>query len=107
MSTWFAIALGDPVLRWALYVIAALAVVTLATMVQVLVLSELGARRLQRREAFEALWRPRLAETTLHDQAVYLPLTYQTSMVVHTARVDGVHFGAMDTEIPFEDMRLK
>ncbi|WP_245590846.1 nickel ABC transporter substrate-binding protein [Nitratidesulfovibrio termitidis] len=45
--------------------------------------------------------------TTLHDQAVYLPLTYQTSMVVHTARVDGVHFGAMDTEIPFEDMRLK
>ncbi len=45
--------------------------------------------------------------TTLHEQAVYLPLTYQTSMVVHTARVDGVHFGAMDTEIPFEDMRLK
>jgi len=45
--------------------------------------------------------------TTLHDQAVYLPLTYQTSMVVHTARVEGVHFGAMDTEIPFEDMRLK
>ncbi len=55
MSTWLAIALGDPVLRWALYVIAALAVVTLATMAQVLVLSELGARRLQRREAFEAL----------------------------------------------------
>lgn len=73
MSTWFAIALGDPVLRWALYVIAALAVITLATMVQVLVLSELGARRLQRREAFEALWRPRLAETTLHDQAAPWP----------------------------------
>ncbi len=45
--------------------------------------------------------------TTLHEQAVYLPLTYQSSMVVHTARVDGVRFGAMDSEIPFEDMRLK
>lgn len=66
---WLASALQDPVLRWALYVIAALAAVTLLTMVQVLVLSELGARRLRRRRSFEAVWRPRLAEATSHSQS--------------------------------------
>ncbi|NYZ61874.1 HEAT repeat domain-containing protein [Luteimonas deserti] len=69
MPAWYASALQDPVLRWALYVIAALAVVTLLTMVQVLVLSELGARRLARRQQFEAAWRPRLAEATAHSQS--------------------------------------
>lgn len=69
MPAWFAIALEDPVLRWAVYVVAALAAVTLLTMVQVLVLSELGARQLARRRHFEESWRPRLAEATSHDQS--------------------------------------
>ncbi|MDR7192033.1 HEAT repeat domain-containing protein [Luteimonas terrae] len=67
MPAWLAIAMEDPVLRWALYVVAALTVVTLLTMVQVLVLAELGARRLARRRAFDDVWRPRLAEATLHN----------------------------------------
>lgn len=69
MPAWLAVALEDPVLRWAVYVVAALAVVTLLTMLQVLVLSELGARGLARRRRFESVWRPRLAEATLHDQS--------------------------------------
>lgn len=45
--------------------------------------------------------------TTLHKQAVYLPLTYQSSMVVHSSAVDKVGFSAVDTEIPFAEMVKK
>lgn len=69
MPDWLAIALVDPVLRWAVYVTAALAVVTLLTMGQVLVLAELGSRQLARRRGFDADWRPRLAAATLSDCA--------------------------------------
>jgi hypothetical protein len=69
MPGWLANALADPVLRWAVYATAALAAVTVGTMLQVLVLAELNNRRLARRRAFDADWRPRLAEATLFDRA--------------------------------------
>lgn len=69
MPAWLEVALADPVLRWAVYVTAALALVTALTMLQVLVLAELGARRQRRRRRFDETWRPRLAEATLQAQA--------------------------------------
>lgn len=69
MPAWLATALDDTVLRWTVYVTVVLAVITLLTMVQVLVLAEMGARRLVRRRAFDVTWRPRLAEATLHDRS--------------------------------------
>ncbi len=53
----------------------------------------------------QALYRSIL--TTLHQAAVYLPLTYQSSMVVHSSAVDKVGFSAVDTEIPFAAMVKK
>ena len=40
--------------------------------------------------------------TTLHEQAVYLPLTYMTSIMVHRKNLEGTKFGATKYEIPFE-----
>ncbi len=40
--------------------------------------------------------------TTLHDQAVYLPLTYMTGVIVHKKDMKGVQFGPTKYEIPFE-----
>lgn len=40
--------------------------------------------------------------TTLHDQAVYLPLTYMTAVIVHRKDLQGVQFGPTKNEIPFE-----
>lgn len=45
--------------------------------------------------------------TTLHEQAVYLPLTYTVGIVAHRDNLDGVHYGAIQSEIPFEDMVKK
>lgn len=42
---------------------------------------------------------------TLHEQAVYLPLTYMTSIMVHRDTLQGANFGATQNEIPFETMR--
>lgn len=53
-------------------------------------------------EARQALYRDIL--TTLHEQAVYLPLSYLTAMAVSRG-VDGVGFGASAYEIPFGAMR--
>lgn len=44
---------------------------------------------------------------TLHDQAVYLPLTYMTSIMVHRPELQGCDFGATKNEIPFETIRRK
>lgn len=45
--------------------------------------------------------------TRLHDEAVYLPLTYTTIMAVAAPKVGSLHFGATASEIPFEEMTPK
>ncbi|TVM31940.1 nickel ABC transporter, nickel/metallophore periplasmic binding protein [Oceanidesulfovibrio marinus] len=45
--------------------------------------------------------------TTLHEQAVYLPLTYMTSIMVHRPELKGASFGPTQQEIPFESMEKK
>jgi len=45
--------------------------------------------------------------TTLHEQAVYLPLSYMTSIMVHGKNIEGAAFGATKYEIPFEPVRKK
>ncbi|MFZ5427555.1 MAG: nickel ABC transporter substrate-binding protein [Thermodesulfobacteriota bacterium] len=42
--------------------------------------------------------------TTLHEQAVYLPLTYMTNIMVHRANVTAKGFGPTKNEFPFEEM---
>jgi nickel transport system substrate-binding protein len=42
--------------------------------------------------------------TTLHEQAVYLPLTYMTNIMVHRGDVTDTGFGPTKNEIPFETM---
>ncbi|WP_197053262.1 HEAT repeat domain-containing protein [Litchfieldella xinjiangensis] len=55
----------DAILRAALYSAIGLVILTLAIMGQILILSELAARRERRRRAFQAFWRPRLAMASL------------------------------------------
>ncbi len=43
--------------------------------------------------------------TTLHEQAVYLPLTYMTSIMVQRPELEGTSFGPTKYEIPFETMK--
>ena len=64
---------ADAWLRWALVIAAALAVVSAALMVQVLLLSELSTRRERRRAAFERRWRPRLAAASIGEPLDQLP----------------------------------
>jgi nickel transport system substrate-binding protein len=45
--------------------------------------------------------------TTLHEQAVYLPLTYMTNVMVHGPSVTTKGFGPAKNEIPFEAMTKK
>lgn len=45
--------------------------------------------------------------TTLHDQAVYLPLSYMTSIMVHRKTIEGAVFGATKYEIPLETIVKK
>jgi len=40
--------------------------------------------------------------TTLHEQAVYLPITYMTGVIVHRKDLQGVVYGPTKYEIPFE-----
>lgn len=42
---------------------------------------------------------------TLHEQAVYLPLTYMTSVRVHAPELQGVEFTPMRQYIPFDRMQ--
>ena len=41
---------------------------------------------------------------TLHDQAVYLPISYATNLTVYHKNIKGVGFGQMNSEIPFVKM---
>lgn len=42
--------------------------------------------------------------TRLHEEAVYLPLTYVTAIAVAKPEVGNITFGAMSSEIPFEKL---
>jgi hypothetical protein len=55
----------DPVLRFALLAALGLATISLLVMLQVLLLSQFGARRERRRERFDARWRPLLVAESL------------------------------------------
>jgi len=44
---------------------------------------------------------------TLHDQAVYLCLTYKTMLKVHSPKLDGVDFTPIVMVVPFERMHWK
>jgi len=54
-------------------------------------------------DARRAMYRELL--TTIHDQAVYLPISYSTGLAVHRPELTGVAYGATKYEIPFEAMR--
>lgn len=43
--------------------------------------------------------------TTLHEQAVYLPISYMTQILVHPKEISGAEFAEMKNEIPFEKIR--
>ncbi|RCK49854.1 nickel ABC transporter substrate-binding protein [Thalassospira profundimaris] len=55
-------------------------------------------------EKRRALYRDIL--TRLHDEAVYLPLTYVTAVAVAKPELGHIPFGAMASEIPFEKLGL-
>jgi nickel transport system substrate-binding protein len=42
--------------------------------------------------------------TTLHEQAVYLPISYTTGIIVHGGSLSGVSYGCTAHEVPFEAM---
>lgn len=44
--------------------------------------------------------------TTLHDQAVYLPLSYPTNITVYGDKIEDIPFMPMDYVIPFERIKL-
>ncbi|WP_434983339.1 HEAT repeat domain-containing protein [Vreelandella zhaodongensis] len=67
---------SDPALRLAIYSVLALAVLTLAVMLNVLVLAELAARRERRRAAFTQRWRPVVTAWSMGER-VELPLLAQ------------------------------
>jgi nickel transport system substrate-binding protein len=50
----------------------------------------------QRQELFKYIL------TNLHEQAVYLPLTYVRGVIVHRKDLKGVRYGQLKEEIPFE-----
>lgn len=43
--------------------------------------------------------------TTLQDQAIYLPVSYTTQIIVHPRNISGAEFGSMNYEMPFEKIR--
>lgn len=45
--------------------------------------------------------------TTLHEQAVYLPLSYLTNIAVYSKNITGVTFMGSQYEIPFDKMELQ
>ena len=45
--------------------------------------------------------------TTLHEQAVYLPLSFITNVIVHRGNLQNVNFGWTRYEIPFEGMEKR
>lgn len=45
--------------------------------------------------------------TTIHEQAVYLPISYTTGLIVHPEKIEGAAYGPTKYEIPFERMLFK
>jgi nickel transport system substrate-binding protein len=43
--------------------------------------------------------------STLHEQAVYLPVSYMTQIIVHPKEISGADFAEMKNEIPFEKLQ--
>jgi nickel transport system substrate-binding protein len=54
----------------------------------------------ERRELFSYIL------TTLHEEAVYIPLTYERNRAVFRERVRNVTFNPSQFEVPFEKMSL-
>ena len=42
--------------------------------------------------------------TRLHEDAVYIPLTYECNKALYTSNLQGVHFGTDQYDVPFADM---
>lgn len=42
--------------------------------------------------------------TNLHEDAMYLPLTYECNKALYTSALQGVHFGTDQYDVPFADM---
>ena len=42
--------------------------------------------------------------TRLHEDAVYIPLTYECNKALYTSDLQGVHFGTDQYDVPFADM---
>ena len=42
--------------------------------------------------------------TRLHEDAVYLPLTYETNKALYTSALQGVHFGTDQYDVDFASM---
>ena len=42
--------------------------------------------------------------TRLHEDAVYIPLTYECNKALYTSELQGVHFGSDQYDVPFADM---
>ncbi len=47
------------------------------------------------------------ALTTLHNEAVYIPLTYERNRAVFSDRLEGVGFNPSQFEVPFEKMSIR
>lgn len=45
--------------------------------------------------------------TRLHEDAVYIPLTYENNKAIYNNRVEGLHFTPTLYEVPFKDITLK
>lgn len=45
--------------------------------------------------------------TRFHEDAVYIPLTYECNKAIYTKDLKGVHFGQSQYEIPFWDMSIE
>lgn len=49
----------------------------------------------------------RFVLTRLHEDAVYIPLTFECNKALYTADLQGVHFGTDQYDVPFADMYFK
>ena len=49
-------------------------------------------------------WRTRQRLTRLHEDAVYIPLTYETNKALYTSELKGVHFGTDQYDVDFASM---
>lgn len=45
--------------------------------------------------------------TRLHEDAVYIPLTYENNKAIYNNRVEGLHFTQTLYEVPFKDLSFK